>query len=175
MTEPLKTVGNVSISSYQSLDGSNCTVAGVEEKLNINKGYVSAFAGAATNFNKKTGFVIDLKGGYNYDKKGIFNQNLRIRNKMGKNIETTQIRYSPISANIPVGDKTSIYINPHYSGQYDYKKDKWTNSVGAFAGVTYDINDKAKVSLEGQRYNLQDIKDNSGKNYSINAIVSYKF
>ena len=53
MTEPLKTVGNVSISSYQSLDGSNCTVAGVEEKLNIKKGYVSAFAGAATDFNKK--------------------------------------------------------------------------------------------------------------------------
>lgn len=175
MTEPLKTVGNVSISSYQSPNGPNFTVAGAEQKIKLNKGYVSTFVGAGTNFKNDAMFVVDLKGGYNYDKKGIFNQNLRIRNKMGENSESTQIRYSPISANIPVGDKTSIYINPHYSGQYDYKKDKWTNSVGAFAGVTYDINDKTKVSLEGQRYNLQDIKDNSGKNYSINAIVSYKF
>lgn len=175
MTEPLKTVGNVSISSFQSFDGSNFTVAGIEEKYKYGKGYASAFVGAATNFKDDGMFVVDLKGGYDYDSKGIFNQNLRIRNKMGKNTESTQIRYSPLSVNVPVGKKTNIYINPHYSGQYDYNKDKWTNSIGAFAGVTQKINDNASISIEGQRYNLQDIKDNSGKNWSVNAIVSYKF
>ena len=175
MAKPLKTVGNVSVSSYQSFDGSNFTVAGAEQKIKLNKGYVSTFVGAGTNFKNDAMFVVDLKGGYNYDKKGIFNQNLRIRNKMGENTESTQIRYSPISVDVPVSKNTNIYINPHYSGQYDYKKDKWTNSVGAFAGVSQKINDNTTISLEGQRYNLQDIKDNSGKNWSINAIVSYKF
>ena len=175
MTKPLNTIGNLSISSFQSFDGSNFTVAGVEEKLKLGKGYTSTFIGAATNFKNDGMFVIDLKGGYNYDKNGIFNQNLRIRNKMGQHTESTQIRYSPLSVDIPVSKKTNVYVNPHYSGQYDYKKDQWTNSIGAFAGVTQKINDKTSISLEGQRYNLQDIKDNSGKNWSINAIVSYKF
>lgn len=175
MAEPLKTVGNVSVSSYLSFDDSNFTVAGAEQKIKLNKGYVSTFVGAGTNFKNDAMFVVDLKGGYNYDKKGVFNQNLRIRNKMGENTESTQIRYSPISVDVPVSKNTNIYINPHYSGQYDYKKDKWTNSVGAFAGVSQKINDNTTISLEGQRYNLQDIKDNSGKNWSINAIVSYKF
>lgn len=175
MTEPLKTVGNVSISSYQSLDGSNLTVAGAEQKLKLNQGYVSTFLGAGTNFKNDAMFVLDLKGGYNYDKKGIFNQNLRIRNKMGENTESTQIRYSPISVNVPVGKNTNIYINPHYSGQYDYKKDKWTNSAGAFAGITQNLNENTSISIEGQRYNLQDIKDNSSKNWSFNVILSYKF
>ena len=39
-------------------------------------------------------FVVDLKGGYNYDKKGIFNQNLRIRNKMGEYIKNTTPNFS---------------------------------------------------------------------------------
>ena len=173
MAEPLKTVGNVLISSYQSPDGSNFTVAGAEQKIKLNKGYVSTFVGAGTNFKNDAMFVVDLKGGYNYDKKGIFNQNLRIRNKMGQNSESTQIRYSPISVDLPVSKNTNIYINPHYSGQYDYKKDKWTNSIGAFGGFSYDINDKAKVSLEGQIYDIPKFKDNS--NYSINVILSYKF
>lgn len=175
MTEPVKTIGNISASTYQSFDGSNFTVAGVENKYKLGKGYASAFIGAATNFKDDGMFVVDLKGGYNYDKNGIFNQNLRIRNKMGKNTESTQIRYSPLSVDIPVSKNTNIYVNPHYSGQYDYKKDKWANSIGAFAGVSQKINDKTTISLEGQRYNLQDIKDNSGKNWSVNAIVSYKF
>jgi outer membrane autotransporter barrel domain protein len=94
---------------------------------------------------------------------------------MGKNTEAVQIRYSPLSVDIPVGKNTNIYLNPHYSGQMDFKQDKWTNSAGVFAGVTQKLNENASLSLEAQRYNLQDIKDNSAKNWSVNAIVSYKF
>ena len=43
MAEPLKTVGNVSVSSYQPFDGSNFTVTGAEQKIKLNKGYVSTF------------------------------------------------------------------------------------------------------------------------------------
>lgn len=71
MAEPLKTVGNVSVSSYQSFDDSNFTVAGAEQKIKLNKGYVSTFVGAGTNFKNDAMFVVDLKGGYNYDKKGF--------------------------------------------------------------------------------------------------------
>lgn len=49
------------------------------------------------------------------------------------------------------------------------------NSIGAFGGVTQKLNDKTSLSVEVQRYNLQDIKDNSTKNWSLNAILSYKF
>ena len=57
----------------------------------------------------------------------------------------------------------------------DFRNDKWKNSIGAFGGVTQKLNDKTSLSVEVQRYNLQDIKDNSAKNWSLNAILSYKF
>ncbi len=176
MTKPVnKPKGTVSVSTYQTFDGSNLTVCGIEEKLNGKKGYISAFLGAATNFSDDGMFVIDLKGGRNYDIKGLLNQNLRIRTKLGENSESVQFRYSPISLDVPVGKNTNIYINPHYSGQMDFKKEKWTNSIGVFGGVTQKLNDKASLSLEIQRYNLQNIKENTPENWGINAIISYKF
>lgn len=175
MVQPLKSVGSFTTSTYQSLDGSNCTLTGIEEKFKGEKGYVSTFLGGATNFKNDAMLVLDLKGGRNYDEKGIFNQNLRVRTKLGKETEAVQFRYSPLSVDVPVGKNTNLYLNPHYSGQMDFRKDKWTNSIGAFTGVTQKLNDKTSVSLEVQRYNLQDIKDNSAKNWSVNAILSYKF
>ena len=166
---------NISASTYQNLDGSNYTVVGLEEKLSSDSAYASVFLGGGTDFNKTVAGVFDIKYGINYDKKGISNQNLRIRTKFGKFSESVQIRYSPISLNIPISKNTNIYVNPHYSGQMDFKKDKWTNSIGTFAGISQKLNDKTTLSLEAQRYNLQDIKDNSGKNWGINAIISYKF
>ena len=41
--------------------------------------------------------------------------------------------------------------------------------------ITQKLTDKTSLSLEVQRYNLQDIKDNSGKNWGVNAIISWKF
>lgn len=165
----------VSLSTYQGLDGSNFTLAGYENKLDSSKGYVSAFVGGASNFKNDVMAVLDLKGAHNYDKKGIINQNLRVRTKLGKETEALQIRYSPLSVDVPVGKNTDIYVNPHYTGQMDFRQDKWKNSFGVFAGVNQKLNKSTTVSIEAQRYNLQDIKDNSAKNWSINAIVAYKF
>ncbi len=167
--------GIYSCASYQSLDGSNYTLTGLEDRYKGKNGYISTFLGAGTNFKNDVMGVLDIKGGRNYDKKGILNSNLRLRTKLGKETEAFQVRYSPLSVNVPVGKNTEVYLNPHYSGQMDFRKDKWTNSIGAFAGVTQKLNKSTSLSIEGQRYNLQDIKDNSGKNWSVNAILSYKF
>ena len=167
--------GNTSISTYQNLDGTNLTIAGVEEKVNGPKGSAGAFLGVGTDFTKDAMAVLDFKGTYNYDEKGLFNQNLRIRNTVGVKSAATQIRYSPLSVNIPVGKNTTLYANPHYVGKFNYKTGDWTNSAGIFAGVTQKISKNTAVSLEAQRYNLQEIKDNCGKNCGINAIVSWAF
>ncbi len=165
--------GTTSLNTYQNLDGTNLTIGGVEEKAKSQRGSAAAFLGIGTDFNKEAMAVLDFKGTLNYDKNGIFNQNLRVRNTVGIKSCTTQIRYSPLSVNIPAGKNTSLYANPHYVGKYNYKTDKWTNSAGVFAGVTQKISPKTSLSLEVQRYNLQDIKDNSGKNWGVNAIISW--
>lgn len=175
-----KTMGNpiegtYSCASYQSFDGSNYTLTGLEDKYRGKKGYVSTFLGVGTNFKNDVMGVLDIKGGRNYDEKGILNSNLRLRTKLGKESESLQVRYSPLSVNVPVAKNTSLYLNPHYSGQMDFRENKWKNSLGVFAGVSQNLNKKTNLSLEVQRYNLQDITDNSAKNWSVNAILSYKF
>ena len=170
---PINKTESCSVSTYQNFDGSNYTVAGVEEKFSTNRGYAAGFLGFGTDFNKKAGIVFDIKSGLNYDEQGIFNQNLRVRTKMGKG-ESIQVRFSPLSVDVPVGEKTNIYLNPHYSGQIDFKTNRWTNSAGVFAGVTQKFKNTS-VSHEVQRYNLQDIKNNSPENWGINGIISYKF
>ena len=65
-------------------------------------------------------------------------------------------------------------MNPHYVGTYNYQDNKWTNSAGAFLGVTQKFNDDLSVSAEIQRYNLQNLSDNSGKNWSGNMILSVR-
>ena len=167
--------GNTSISTYQNMDGTNLTIAGLEEKAVGNRGSAGVFLGIGTDFSKDAMAVLDFKGSYNYDKKGLFNQNLRVRNTVGLKSSATQIRYSPLSVNVPVSDNTILYANPHYVGKFNYKTDKWTNSAGIFVGATQKVSKNTSVSLEVQRYNLQDIKDNSDKNWGINAIITWTF
>lgn len=173
MVKPLE--NSFYAASYQTLDGSNYTVAGIETKLKGEGKYVSSFIGGGTNFKGKNNInlVVDLKGGMNYDENGIVNQNLRLRSKLGENYQSLQVRYSPLSLNVPVGENTNLYLNPHYVGEYT-PDNKWKNSAGAFGGISQKIGN-ATVALEAQRYNLQDINDNSKKNWGINAILSFKF
>ena len=175
MPYPITTKSSASLSTYQNFDGSNLTIGGLEEGAASKRGYAGAFIGVGTDFNSDAMLVIDLKGKMNYDDNGILNQNLRVRNTIGLNSSATQIRYSPLSVEVPLNKNFSFYANPHYSGKYDYRNDKWTNSAGIFAGFTQKIGKNTSVSIEAQRYNLQDINDNSGKNWGINAIVSYNF
>lgn len=43
MVKPLKPIGSYTTSTYQSFDGSNFTLTGLEEKFKGEKGYVSTF------------------------------------------------------------------------------------------------------------------------------------
>lgn len=171
MPEPI-IKNSVTLNSFQSLDGSNLTIGGVEQKFPFKKASVSTFLGVGTNFEDNTNLVFDVKGSMNYNK--TLNQNLRIRNNINGDNTTTQIRYSPISVNVPIGENTSFYANPHYSGKYNYKNKEWTHSAGVFAGITKKFG-MTSLSIEAQRYNVQDIKNNSGENWSFNAILSYNF
>ncbi len=164
---------NASFSWFQNLDGSRFAMGGVEENVVSKRGSAGVFIGAGTDFETDAKAILDFKGSYKYDQNGRMNQNLRVRNTVGLKSAKTEIRYSPLSLNIPVTDKTSFYANPHYNGSIDYKKGKWSNSAGVFAGITQKISKNATLSVEAQRYNLQDIKDNSGKNWGVNAIISW--
>ena len=160
-----------STSTFQSVDGSNFTTAGYDFKFQHGLG---AYLGMGTDFESSAIGVLDFKESNSYKEGGIIGQNLRVRTKFDGEPMSTQIRFSPCTVNVPVGENTSIYVNPHYVGTYDYKNDTWKNGAGIFAGATQKLNKNVSVSLEGQRYNLQDISDNNGGNWSINAIISVK-
>ena len=53
--------GTTSLSSYQSIDGSNLTIGGIEEKAVSQRGSARAFLGAGTDFNKDAMLVLDFK------------------------------------------------------------------------------------------------------------------
>lgn len=177
--DEIKTSTGVSISTYQNFDGSNYTLAGIDYKESYDNLSGSLFFGAGTTFDKKDSFglVTDVKASHNYA--GVLNQNIRVRTKMTTDNMSLQIRYSPLSVNVPIGENTSLYGNLHYCGQlnknYETKSTTWKNSVGAFAGVSQNIGNNTSVSVEVQRYNLQNIKDNSDANWGVNASICYKF
>ena len=168
---PEKIQSYFTTSTFQSCDGSNFTTAGYNVKFGHG---LSGYLGMGTNFESAPIGVIDFKESNPYVKGGIVSQNLRIRTKFDDGFSSTQIRVSPCTVNIPVGERTTLYANPHYSGCYDYKDKEWNHSAGIFVGATQKLGENVSISLEAQRYNLQDITDNDGGNWSFNAIVSVK-
>ena len=53
--------GTTSLSSYQSIDGSNLTIGGLEEKAVSQRGSAGVFFGAGTDFNKDAMLVYELR------------------------------------------------------------------------------------------------------------------
>ena len=169
MPEPINLY--LDTSTFQSLDGSNFSTSGFNVKFNHG---LSTYVGIGTNFKSPSYGVFDLKESNPYKKGSILGHNVRIRTKYDDKFLSTQVRVSPCTVNVPIDNKTSIYVNPHYVGQYDYQKEVWKNGAGIFAGATRKLNDNISLSFEGQRYNLQDITDCGGGNWSVNAILSIK-
>ena len=163
------------LTTYQYCDGKNTLLAGSEVRYSGSAGYVGTGAFVAVDDLKSPYGIFDLKGKLNYDSKGIVEQNLRVRTAFDGDLKSTQIRYSPCTVNIPVSEDVSIYSNTHYSGKYNFDSDKWEHSVGNFTGISWDISKKDNLSLEGQRYDIQDFKNNSGENWSVNLMYTHKF
>lgn len=153
---------SVYAATYQDFDGSNYTLAGVDVKFADSKdGTASFFIGGGTDIeNKRYEFVTDMKGKLNYT--DVFNMNVRVRTKVGsKNGETCQscqFRLSPLSADVPVGKNTSIYVNPYYKMQTDLHGDT-KHSVGAFTGLSQKFSNKVSGFVELERNNFQNLSD----------------
>ena len=165
----------ISLGTYQYCNGDNTALVGAETRYTGGRGYVGVGGYVALDNLKNPYGIFDLKGKLNYDSKGIVEQNLRVRTAFDEDLRSTQIRYSPCTVNIPVTNDVSIYSNTHYSAKYNYKSSEWNHSIGNFTGVSWDVTKKDNLSLEGQRYNIQDFTDNSGKNWSVNLMYVHKF
>lgn len=165
---------SVSIGTY-TYNKSSCNqlFTGMENKFKKDNLSFGIFTGVIGTSSDDPALLVDLKECYKYDDKGIFNQNIRIRNCASENTTTTQIRVSPLTVNIPLGKTTSAYVNPHYVGKYNYQTGDWTQGAGVFAGFEQKIG-STTVALEGQRYNLQDFNNHKG-NWGVNLIVSKSF
>ncbi len=171
MSEPII---KATLGTYQNFDGTSTEFVGAEVGLNNKKSYIGTGISVATDGFKKNPYgLFDIKGKVKHNKN--FDSNIRIRTAFDTDIKSTQIRVSPLSVNVPISKNASIYSNTHYSGKYNYKTDEFKHSVGNFTGVSLNINEHINLEGEIQRYNLQDIKDNSSKNWGCNVIVSYKF
>ena len=163
------------LGAYQYCDGSNMTFGGAETRYGGDKGYLSLGGYVASDNLKNPYGLFDLKGKLNYDSKGVLEQNIRIRTAFDDDLKSTQIRYSPLTVNIPICKDVSIYSNTHYSGKYKYDSKTWSHSVGNFTGLSWDITKTDNLALEAQRYNIQDFKNNSGENWSVNLMFTHKF
>ena len=146
------------LQAYGYADGNYTLLAGSEVRFAGKKGYIGAGGFVASNNLNDTYGIFDLKGKLNYDKKGIVEQNLRIRTAYDKDLRSTQIRYSPCTVNIPVSKDVSIYSNTHYVGKYEFDKKEWKHSMGNFTGVSWDVDTNNNLALEAQRYNLQNTR-----------------
>ena len=165
----------ITLGTYQYCDGANTSFAGSEVRYGDSNWYVGTGGYVASNDFKNPYGLFDLRGKLNYDSNGIFEQNLRIRTAFDNDLKSTQIRYSPVTLNIPINENLSIYSNTHYSGKYNFETQKWKHSVGNFTGVSCNISKNHNIAFEAQRYNIQDIKDNSAENWSLNLMYTYKF
>ena len=162
-----------SAGAYLYNNKENQVFLGVENKVQNKNLTLGVFTGVTNVGKNNAGLLVDLKESYKYEKSGILSNNVRIRNTFSEGSNSTQIRISPLTVNIPVSKKTSTYINPHFVGKYNYNTEKWTKSAGVFAGIEQKIG-KASLAIEGQRYNLQDFKENDG-NWGINIIYTQNF
>lgn len=163
----------VSIASYQSFDGSNQTIGMYGLKYQAGKN-VSVYVGGGydTNFKDNLGLAFDAKTNWQIDENYSLQGRIRTCHSDKKN--TTQFRISP-GIQDSLGEKTSIYLNPYYAYKIDYDKHTDNHSIGVFGGISQKIDNKTTVFVEAQRYNLQDLKNNSAENWSVNAGISYKF
>ena len=163
------------VGTFQYGDGPNTSFAGAEARYSKNSNYVGVGAHIATdNFENAYGLV-DFKGKLKYDKKGIFEQNLRIRTAFDKELKTTQIRFSPFTVNIPITENISIYNNLNYAAKHNWQTKDWAHSASDFLGLSFNATKNLNIAVEGQAYNIHNPQNITSKDFSANVFITWKF
>lgn len=160
------------VGSYQYFDGTSTEFVGLNGSVDGQYGSVGTGLSVATDYPQNAYGLWDITGKVKYNKH--FDSNIRIRSAFDDELKSTQIRISPLTVTVPINEKVSIYSNTHYSGKYNYQTNQWKHSMGNFTGVSYNPTSKDNLSLEIQRYNMQDITDNRPANWGVNIIFSHK-
>lgn len=167
-----KPIYGASVQTFQYLDGTNSTSAGVDAKFKLgDRASLSTFTGVVTDFAGSNSFRVDLKPSFKYN--NILSFGSRIRTQFSDKSASTQFRITPVKITIPVDKKSDVYLDPHYYGKIDYTTQQWSNSAGALAGYEMNFNKHISGFAEIQGYNFQDFHPK--RDISFNAGISYKF
>lgn len=161
------------ITSYQYMDGNNQTLLMGNYSYPVTKNFtVSAGAGFMTDFKDYNTFVLDAKGNYKINEN--LSAQLRVRNCINGENNTTQVRFSP-GWNQNVGKRTNVYINPYYAYKHNYNTNQDSHTFGGFTGLKVqlnkNLNSKVKVYAfcEGQCYDFDKVGTKDPSIWSVNA------
>lgn len=167
------------LTTYQYMDGNNQTLLmGNYSQPVTNNFTLSAGVGYMTSSKDDNAFVLDAKGKYKINDN--LNLQLRVRNSINGENNTTQVRFSP-SWNQHLGRRTSIYVNPYYAYKHNYNTNQDSHTFGGFAGAEIQLNgnSNSKVRVyafgEGQCYNFEKIGEKDPSIWSANAGLRVNF
>lgn len=161
----------ISVSTFQNIDGSNFTTAGIDAGVNVGKGSLGIYGGVGTNFTQgSTGAIIDFKGSMPYGDTPL-SGGFRVRNNINGNSQTVQIRVQPATVNIPVSENTKVYATPYSATKINYKTGDTNTTFGAFGGVSTKVGN-ASIFVEGQMYDVTKVNKST---IGLNAGVSIPF
>ena len=91
----------------------------------------------------------------------------RARTSYSDEKTTTQFR-GGVQAGTQLTDSIGAYTQVYVADKADYRSGKTDVKTGAFAGIDYKINDKTKIFVEAQAYDLNHPdKDNVGANFGL--------
>lgn len=166
---PINPTTKVSVSSFQQCDGTNFTTAGVENSFKTGQGNLGIYSGIGLTFDgKPASAIIDFKGSVPYGDSPI-SGGFRIRNNLGENSQTVQLRLQPATVTVPIGEKTNAYATPYVATKINYKTGDNSTNVGIFGGISQKIGKNTNVFVEGQIYDVSKVNKNTT---SINAGIS---
>ena len=163
----------ISAQTFQNLDGTNFSTAGLDAGIKVGNGSLGAYAGVGTNFTQgSTGAILDFKGSIPYGSSPV-SGGFRVRNNFNGNSQTVQIRVQPATVNIPISDNVSLYAVPYAAAKINYKSGQTNFSGGLFAGTNIKMG-KVTGFVEGQLYDFTKVdKTTVGFNAGVSVPINF--
>ena len=161
----------ISVSTFQNVDGSNFTTAGAETSISSDKGSLSFYGGLGTNFTKgSTGVVFDFKGNVNYGNSHV-SGGARIRNIINKDNPAVYARVYPANVNIPLNKNAKAYLQSYVQTKISYKTGDTKTTFGTIAGLELKVGNTTVIP----EMQLCDFTKINKSTVSGNAIVKIPF